>query len=194
VLEDARLNGIMSDADIQEQFDLALGVRNRTSEANQGVVNIRDCSTQIDARIATANDSQVTQQGTALKNALSVVENELYQTRLRSNQDPLNFPIKLNNMIATLRSVIESIDSKPTTQTQEVFDLLAGQLMTQLDRLAQIVANDATAFNALLQSHGQPPITCSAVSQAGATAPAAPRAENGAARTDARARIGRHVG
>jgi hypothetical protein len=117
-----------------------------------------------------------------------VVENELYQTRLQSNQDPLNYPIKLNNKIATLRSVIESIDSQPTDQTHEVFDLLAGQLTTQLDRLADIVADDVTAFNALLQSRGQPPISCSAVDQPVATAAAPQRA----ARTGAR--VGRHVG
>jgi hypothetical protein len=70
-------------------------------------------------RIAAANDPEVTERGTALKNALSAVENELYQTRLRSNQDPLNFPIKLNNKIATLRSVIESpTASRPTRPTR----------------------------------------------------------------------------
>jgi len=30
------------------------------------------------------------------------VEEDLYQVRNRSNQDPLNFPIKLNNQIAAL--------------------------------------------------------------------------------------------
>ena len=193
VLKDSRLEGIISDADIQEQFELALQVRNRTSDANQGVINIRDCTTQIDARIAAANDSEVTQQGTALKSALSAVENELYQTRLRSNQDPLNFPIKLNNKIATLRSVIESIDSQPTDQTHDVFDLLEGQLVAQLDRLADIVADDVPGFNALLQSRGQQPITCSAVGQASAAVAAAKRAERGTAPGAARARVGRHV-
>jgi photosystem II stability/assembly factor-like uncharacterized protein len=192
VLKDARLDGIVSDADVQEQFELALDVRNRTSNANQGVINIRDCTAQIDARIAA--DPGVTEQGTALKNALSVVENELYQTRLRSNQDPLNFPIKLNNKIATLRSVIESVEGEPTDQSHEVFDLLEGQLIAQLDRLAEIVATDVPAFNALLQSRGQPPITCSAVAQAGSTAAAARRADDGTARTGERVRVGRHVG
>jgi hypothetical protein len=182
----------VSDADIQEQFELALQVRNRTSDANQGVINIRDCTAQIDDRIAAANDSEVTQAGTELKNALSAVENELYQTRLRSNQDPLNFPIKLNNKIATLRSVIESIQFKPTDQTHDVFDLLESQLMTQLDRLAEIVANDVPAINALLQSRGQQPIACSALAQTGSTA-APRRADAGAARAGERARVGRHV-
>jgi photosystem II stability/assembly factor-like uncharacterized protein len=194
VLKDARLNGIISDADIQEQFELALGVRNRTSDANQGVINIRDCTTQIDSRIAAANDPDVTQQGTALKNSLSAVENELYQTRLQSNQDPLNYPIKLNNKMATLRSVIESIENTPTDQTHDVFDLLAGQITTQLDRLTGIVATDVPTFNATLQSHGQPPISCSAVSQSSANAAGQQHAAAATGRTGDRVRIGRHVG
>jgi photosystem II stability/assembly factor-like uncharacterized protein len=193
VLKDPRLAGIIPDADIQEQFELALQVRNRTSDANQGVINTRACTAQIDDRIAAANSSDVTQQGTQLKDALSAVENELYQTRLRSNQDPLNFGIKLNNKIATLRSVIESIDSKPTDQTGEVFDLLAGQLDAQLDVLAGIVANDVPAFNALLQSHGLQPISCSAVEQAGSLVTARQRARGGAASKGVRVKIGRHV-
>jgi len=174
--------------------ELALGVRNRTSDANQGVINIRDCTTQIDARIAAANEPEVTQQGTALKGSLSGVENELYQTRLQSNQDPLNYPIKLNNKMATLRSVIESIESRPTDQTHDVFDLLAGQITTQLDRLAGIVATDVPRFNATLQSHGQPLISCTAVSPTGAKAAASQHAADATGRAGERVKIGRHVG
>jgi photosystem II stability/assembly factor-like uncharacterized protein len=163
ILKDSRLANIVSDADIRAEFELALKVRNGTSDANQGVVNIRACTAQVDDRIASANDSEVTQRGGELKTALSAVENELYQTRLRSNQDPLGFPIKLNNKIATLRGVIESVDSKPTDQTYDVFALLAGQLGVQLDKLAQIVANDVPRFNALVQSRGLQPISCSSV-------------------------------
>jgi photosystem II stability/assembly factor-like uncharacterized protein len=163
ILKDSRLANIVSDADIQAEFELARKVWSRTGDANQGVINIRACSGQVDDRIARANDSEVTQRGTALKTALSAVENELYQTRLRSNQDPLGFPIKLNNKIATLRGVIESIDSKPTDQTYDVFALLDGQLRVQLDKLAEVVASDVPSFNALLQSRGLQPIGCSAV-------------------------------
>ncbi len=164
ILKDSRLDGIVSDADIQAEFELAKTVIDRTSDANQGVINIRACTAQVDDRVTRANDSQVTQEGTAIKSALSAVENELYQTKLRSSQDPLGNPIKLNNKIATLRGVIESIDSKPTDQTYDVFEQLDGQLKVQLDKLAQIVASDVPRFNALVQAHGLEPISCSAVS------------------------------
>jgi photosystem II stability/assembly factor-like uncharacterized protein len=162
VLKDSRLEGIVSDADLAEEFDLALRVRNRTSDANDRVIAIRACTAQIDDRIGQAGDAEVTQAGNALKGALSVVENELYQTRLRSSQDPLNFPIKLNNKIAALRGIIESVDDEPTDQSHEVFADLSGQLQVQLDRLAAIVATDVPGFNQVLQQHSAQPIVCTA--------------------------------
>jgi hypothetical protein len=162
ILRDPRLDGVVSDADIQSAFDLARQVWMRTSEANQGVIDIRACTAQVDDRIAAAGSADVTTAGEALKGALSTVENELYQTKLRSGQDPLNFPIKLNDKISGLRSVIESVENRPTDQTGEVFELLSGQLQVQLDRLGQIVATDVPAFNQLVQAHGLTPIACAA--------------------------------
>lgn len=165
LLKDARLTNVTS-ADIRAQFEVDLAVRDRTTEANTGVINIRACTAQVDDRVARANDPAVTEAGAALNGDLSTVENELYQTRLRSSQDPLNFPIRLNNKIAHLHGVIESVDGRPTDQTFEVFDLLVGQLQVQLKALEQIVANDVPTFNQLVQARGLPPITCSAGSPA----------------------------
>ncbi len=162
ILKDSRLTHV-TDADIQTQFDLALKVRNRTNDANQDVINIRDCTAQADNRVAAANDPAVTQAGAALDAKLSAVENELYQTKLQAGEDPLNYPIKLNDKISALRSVIESVDGRPTDQTYEVFNLLDGRLQVQLAALRQIVATDVASFNALIQSKGLAPITCAAV-------------------------------
>ena len=162
ILKDSRLTHV-TDADIQTQFDLALNVRNRTNDANQDVINIRDCTAQADNRVAAANDPEVTQAGAALDAKLSAVENELYQTKLQAGEDPLNYPIKLNDKISALRSVIESVDGRPTDQTYEVFNLLDGRLQVQLAALRQIVATDVASFNALIQSKGLAPITCAAV-------------------------------
>jgi photosystem II stability/assembly factor-like uncharacterized protein len=159
LLKDARLTHV-TQADLETQFDLDLAVRDSTSDANQGVIDIRACTTQIDDRIA--SDGTLAQPGGALKADLSAVENELYQTKLQAEEDPLNFPIKLNDKIAALHGVIESVDGKPTDQTSEVYELLAGQLKVQLDKLAQIVATGVPSFNQRVQASGLPPITCNA--------------------------------
>jgi photosystem II stability/assembly factor-like uncharacterized protein len=162
LLKDARLTHV-TDADLAAEFQLDLAVRNGTSDANQDVTNIRACTAQVDDRVAKANDPSVTQAGTSLNDKLNAVLNELYQTKLQASEDPLNFGIKLNNKIATLHTVIESVDGRPTDQTTQVFDELNAQLQTQLKNLRTAVGTDVPDFNQLLASHSQSPITCSAV-------------------------------
>ena len=53
----------------------------------------------------------------------------------QSSQDPLNFPIKLNNKIAALQGVIESADARPTDQSQEVFKMLSDKLDVQVGKM-----------------------------------------------------------
>jgi photosystem II stability/assembly factor-like uncharacterized protein len=164
ILKDSRLTNVTA-ADIQAEFELALAVRDRTSDANQGVINIRSCTSQVDASVAAANDPGITQAGGALDASLSSVENELYQTKLQAGEDPLNFPIKLNDKIAALHGVIESADHRPTDQTYAVFDELSAKLQTQLSRLAGIVATDVWNFNQMLQAKGLQPIACSSFTE-----------------------------
>jgi photosystem II stability/assembly factor-like uncharacterized protein len=166
ILKDSRLTNV-SDADIQAEFDLAWKVRNATNDANQGVINIRACYAQIDDRIAQA--ASLAASGNALKSSLSSVENELYQTKLRAGEDPLNYPIKLNDKISALRSVIESTDHLPTAQSYAVFDLLNGKLKVQLSKLAGIVATDVYGFNQQVQAAGLMPIACSSFTETTST-------------------------
>ena len=82
--------------------------------------------------------------GEALTAKLTDVEGEIYQYRNRSSQDPLNFPIRLNNKLAALQGIVESGDYRPTDQSHAVFKELSGQLDTQLARLDALI-NDGPA-------------------------------------------------
>jgi photosystem II stability/assembly factor-like uncharacterized protein len=162
IRRDPRLPPDITQADIEEQFQLSRRIVNRTSEANQAVIDIRACKGQIDARLGETTDPEVLRGGQALKDALTRVEEAIYQVRLQSSQDPLNFPIKLNNKIAALRGIVESADDQPTDQTYEVFDFLSGQLEEQLVELEGIVSRDVAEFNVALQEAGLQPIACNA--------------------------------
>jgi photosystem II stability/assembly factor-like uncharacterized protein len=151
----ASLAGV-TDQDLKAQYDLATKVRDRTSEANQAVIDIRDIKTQVDDRAG--KDASVKQPGDQLKEKFTGVEGEIYQYRNQSNQDPLNFPIRLNNKIAALMGAVEGVDGRPTAQAYEVFDLLAERLATQLSRLDVLIDTDLAAFNRLLQQKGLEPI------------------------------------
>jgi hypothetical protein len=65
-----------------------------------------------------------------LRDNLSTLEEEIYQVRNRANEDPLNFPIKINNQIAALARTVETGDDPPTAQDYEVYKLLTGRLAT----------------------------------------------------------------
>ncbi len=82
---------------------------------------------------------------------LKAVEEEAYQVRNRSGQDPLNYPIKLNNKIAALAGVIESADNKPTDQSVEVFNELSAQLDAQLAKMKETLSKQLPLLNAALK-------------------------------------------
>jgi photosystem II stability/assembly factor-like uncharacterized protein len=160
VMKDPRVSA--SEADLQEQFEFLIRIRDRVSEANDAVTRIRDIRGQIDGAVERTKGQpyaeEVSEQAEQIKKTLSEIENEVYQTKNRSRQDPLNFPIKLNNKIAALSGVVSRGDGKPTRQSHDVYEELSAQLQVQLDRLAEVVATEIPAFNEMVAGHGVPAV------------------------------------
>ena len=100
-----------------------------------------------------------------LEHALTAVEVEVYQVKNQSGQDPLNYPIKLNNKIAALQGVVESADTEPTEQSYEVFELLSDQLAAQLKKLDATVKTDLPKVNQMLQRQKLQPIKAEPLSR-----------------------------
>src|ERR1019366_1960920 len=94
--KDPRLDSVTV-ADLAEQFTLALQVRDALSQADEIVILIRELKKQMDDRLKSSTDAALKTSLDSFRDKLSVIEEEVYQVRNRSGQDPLNFPIKLNN-------------------------------------------------------------------------------------------------
>ncbi|HEY6808922.1 MAG TPA: hypothetical protein VI160_09060, partial [Gemmatimonadales bacterium] len=126
------------------------------------VSRIRSIVTQLDGVLARVKGqpgaAAVSARADSLKARLGVIEREIYQTQNRSGEDPLNYPIRLNNRIGALAGVVGSADAAPTTQSYQVFDLVSGLLQIQLDRLKAIVDTDIPAFNKLVQDQNVPAV------------------------------------
>ena len=148
--------------DYAEQFDMLMRIRDRLSDANSAVVRIRGLKAQLDQvneRLAgVANAAAIRAQADSLRRALSAVEDSIYQTRNRSNQDPLNYPIRLNNRIAALTGAVAG-ESRPTDQSRAVFAELSRLLDIQLQLLRAIVDNDVPRFNQLIRDANIPALT-----------------------------------
>ena len=149
-----------TDADLRAQFDFLMRIRDKTSEANDAVKLIRNVKAQLadrEKRMPPDKGAAFSSAASALTAKLSAAEGEIYQVRNQSGQDPLNYPIKLNNKIAALSGVVGGTAAKPTSQSYTVFSELSSQLDRQLSAMrgALLVL---PSFNAALKAAGLPPI------------------------------------
>jgi hypothetical protein len=151
----------VTDQDLREQFDLAMNIRNKTSQANEAVLLVRGIKAQIADRRPKADAAKATAVVKALddlEQTIGAIEGQIYQVKLQSSQDPLNFPIKLNTKIAALQGVVESADVRPTEQSYSVFRTLSSQLDEQLGKLDTAVKSKLPAVNQQLQRQKLDPI------------------------------------
>ena len=152
VLKDPRLTDV-SVADLRAQYALARQVSDRTSQANQAVILIREIRKQIDERFASAKKPGAPARAAAdrVTRKLTAIEEALYQVKNRSPKDPLNFPIRLNNRIAALQGVIEEADARPTQQSLDVLKELSIELDGLLARLEAVINTDLAVLNRSFQ-------------------------------------------
>jgi hypothetical protein len=151
-------NSEATDADLQAQFDLAIKIRDKVSEANQAVIDIRNVKAQVADRIKRADDAALKSAGDKLTTNAGGVEQDVYQVQNQSNQDPLNFPIKINNRLASLLRAVSAGDGRPTSNIPEIFQIQSGQLKVQTDKLAQVWKTDLAAFNREVARLKLPPV------------------------------------
>ena len=150
ILKDPRSNS--TDEDLKEQFDFLLSVRDKVSDIHQTIIDIRSSRTQlIDLK------SKISGKYPDMENSISdvisritLIEEKLYQTKNRSGQDPLNFPIRLNNKLAHLTSVASVGNFKPTDQMYNVRDELIGLIDKELKMWEDIKENDLVKLNSTI--------------------------------------------
>jgi hypothetical protein len=159
VVKDPRVTA--SDADLREQFDFLMRIRDKTSQANDAVKTIRNIKAQLadrEKRMTGPDVAAFTNASNSLGTRLSAVESEIYQVRNQSGQDPLNYPIKLNNKIAALSGVVGGTAARPTSQSYTVFNDLSSQLDRQLQAMRGVLLVVLPPLNGMLKTAGLPPI------------------------------------
>ena len=146
-----------SDADLQFQFNLASRIRDKVNEANLAVIRIRRIKSDIADRIKDA-PAEVRAAGELLTKALVAVEEDIYQVKNQSGQDPLNFPIKTNNRLASLLRVAVSGEGRPTGNVEPIFNDLVAELKAETDRLEKTISDQLPPFNSMLQRVKKTPV------------------------------------
>ncbi len=142
----------VTEADLKETFDLAIKIRDRESAANEAVIRIREVRKQIEERVKEVNDPDFSASAKELITKINAIEEELYQTKNRSGQDPLNFPIKLGNRLSALRRSLETGDAKPTAGSYKVLSELSKELDGHLGKLEETMKTGIDAINPVLMN------------------------------------------
>jgi photosystem II stability/assembly factor-like uncharacterized protein len=160
VKKDPRLSATQEDLELQ--FDLSKKILEKLSEVNRGINIIRESRKQFDELTKRIKDhpssKTVVEAAKALDKKLTEIEEELIQVKIRSSQDALNYPIKLNNKLAALLSLVQGSDSRPTEQSFEVFKDLARRSDEQLSKLRQVMESDVPNFNKLVKEQDIPAV------------------------------------
>jgi photosystem II stability/assembly factor-like uncharacterized protein len=148
----------ITDADLVAQYAFGAKVRDQVTAANNAVVAIRRVKAQVTDRTTKSKDAALASAAEGVTTKASGIEEQVYQVRNQSNQDPLNFPIKVNNRLATLLSMSERGDGRPTNNLDEIFGILRTELAGYTDALAKVWAEDLPKLNAELARLKLPPV------------------------------------
>ncbi len=150
ILADPRAESTL--ADMKNQFSFIKDVNETMDNAHKSIKKIRNINEKLKAFAEQYKDNEevkdLVKKANDLKDQFSDIEKALYQTKNRSGQDPLNFPIRLTNKLGHLNSLVSMGDFAPTEQDVAVKNELSQQINDQLKAFDNLVDNEIKAFNA----------------------------------------------
>ena len=138
-------------AGMQRQFDFITDINKTVDKAHKSIKKIRKINNQLEAFQKQYKDNEpvkdLVEKAKTLSEQFSEIEKALYQTKNRSGQDPLNFPIKLTNKLAHLNSLVSMDDFPPTEQDIAVKNELTQQIDAELRKFETLVSEEIESFN-----------------------------------------------
>jgi hypothetical protein len=139
-------------AELQAKYDLVVTARDTITKAHETIIEIRALRTQLDAVVGRSEGDakkELEAKAKEVKAALTAIEEELYQTKSKSSQDPLNYPIKLTDKLAGVMSAVNGAEFGPTAGQQGVADTLVAAIRAELAKYEAAKKDGLAAFNAL---------------------------------------------
>jgi photosystem II stability/assembly factor-like uncharacterized protein len=148
-----------SAADLKTQFDFVMAANNKLSEVNGQIEKIRNTRKQLtELRSHAKENKAIVDAAKALDKKMTAIEEALYQTKNKSPQDPLNYPIRLNDKLAGVASSADAGDFAPTAQQRAVYAQLAEKIDAELAKLKEVWDKDVPALNKMVKESDVPAI------------------------------------
>jgi hypothetical protein len=168
LLPDPRLD--VSQADYEEQFRVAMAVRDTMEAVHDAIRTVREVTAQIESATQRAEAAGVGDRvqplADTIAQGLEGVERQLNQTRAESGQDPIRFAGMLDNQLAELYGSVTGSDGyisggpegRPTEGSMERFQSLNVEWAARRTELLSILQNDVARFNQLMDELGLPAV------------------------------------
>ncbi|MFN8252285.1 MAG: hypothetical protein U0V75_10415 [Ferruginibacter sp.] len=147
----------LSQQDYEDQFNFLITVRDKFSEIQKAIKNIGEVRKQINdftARLGADLPKEIKQQADTINKQMTAVEEALHQTRAKSGQDVLNYPIRLDDKISGLYDFAVSGNAAPAKQVKDAYAELSAQADTELGKLKKIFSDDLPELNKMIREKG----------------------------------------
>ena len=149
-------------AEMKERFDFLIELRDLLTRTHTAIVRVRELAPQLETlakRLEKRKEcEEVVKMSNDLKARLTAVEEALYQTKLKSSEDALNHPIKLNNKLADLYANVLSNPRRPTEQSRQFRAELVPQIEAELAKYQELIDKEIPALNRLAMEKQVPAI------------------------------------
>ena len=103
------------------------------------------------ARQGSDTAGEIKMMADSINKGMTKIEEALYQTKAKSGQDVLNYPIRLNDQISGLYDYAASGNYPPTQQVKDAYSFLTAKTDAELKKLKTIIEVDVPKFNALIR-------------------------------------------
>jgi len=144
-----------SEKDLTSQFDFIIEIQEKLTEIHKTLKNITKVKKQVKQLKSSISDKEknkkIIELADKIVKNLTTHENNLYQTKNKSSQDPLNFPIKLNNKLAHLNSLSSIGNFKPTDQSIAFKNEITNLIDKELQQVYTIFRTDVKTLNKLVK-------------------------------------------
>jgi hypothetical protein len=141
-------------ADFEQQFHLAIKIRDRVNEAHDAVNQMRAILAQLKDRrdrLSTAGHQNDAEAALHLEHSITQVEEVIIQIKSTTTEASLVFPIMLDAKLAAIGNVVESADTAPTQQAQEAFIEVGNRLDASLAKWKSVQDTELMQFNEVLK-------------------------------------------
>ncbi len=149
----------LTQTDYENQFNFLISVRDKFNEIQKAIKNIRDIRRQLNEFTEKQGKDipkAVKESADSINKQMTIIEEALHQTKAKSGQDVLNYPIRLDDKISGLYDFASSGNAAPARQVKEAFAELGAQADVQLNLLKKIINEDLLTFNHLIKEKDLP--------------------------------------